>query len=148
MSNGGKGRPLYRYYDDDNQGEWWEIPTEATFIYLGTTIAFNKEDDAKHGKHVLGSMKEYIKLIGKSRLNITKELQAIKALELPRIDFRMMCAGIYQSDLKEFDGWLRGQINGWPGMRGTPIEVFMMSWRDGQCTLPWLQERQHTMVIR
>jgi hypothetical protein len=37
-----------------------QIPMESASLYLGTTIAFNKEDEAKHGKHILDSMKENI----------------------------------------------------------------------------------------
>jgi hypothetical protein len=82
---------------------------ETSSLYLGTTIAFNKEDEAKHGKHIITSMKDNILAIGRSRLNLTQKLHAIKTFELPRIDFRMMCGDIYQSDLREFDSWLRGQ---------------------------------------
>jgi hypothetical protein len=29
-------------------------------------------------------------------------------MELPRIDYRMMCADLKKSDLEAFDSWLRG----------------------------------------
>jgi hypothetical protein len=121
---------------------------ETSSLYLGTTIAFNKEDGAKHGKHIITSMKENILAIGKSRLNLTQKLRAIKTFELPRIDFRMMCGDLYQSDLREFDSWLRGQVMGWLKIPGIATEVFLMSWRDGGFTLPSLEERQYTMIIR
>jgi hypothetical protein len=54
-------------------------------------------------KHIVVSMKENIEAIGHSALNIGQKLQAIKTFELPRIDFRMMCGDIYQSDLRAFD---------------------------------------------
>jgi hypothetical protein len=72
-------------------------------------------------------MKENIKQIGASRLNITQKLHAIKTFELPRIDFRMMCGDITQSDLRGFDSWLRGQIASWLGTRNIVIEAFLMS---------------------
>jgi hypothetical protein len=115
---------------------------------LGTTIAFNREDDAKHGKHILESMKENIDQIGRSRLNLTYRVHAIKTFELPRIDFRMMCGDITQSDLRDFDRWLRGRISGWLHTPGILAETFLMSWRDGGFTIPSLEERQYTMLVR
>jgi hypothetical protein len=47
-----------RWESELNKGEGMEIPTESASLYLGTTIAFNREDEAKHGKHVLTSMQE------------------------------------------------------------------------------------------
>jgi hypothetical protein len=129
-------------------GEKEQIPVQNSSLYLGTTIVLNREDEAKHGKHIIYSMKENIGQIGRSHLNITQKLHAIKTFELPRIDFRMMCGDIYQSDLRDFDRWLRGQIMGWPNLHGMVTEIFQMSWRDGGFTLPSLEERQHTMVIR
>jgi hypothetical protein len=81
-------------------------------------------------------------------LNITQKLHAIKTFELPRIDFRMMCGGLTQSDLRSFDSWLRGRVATSLGTLDIVIEAFLMSWRDGGFTLPSLEERQHTMVIR
>jgi hypothetical protein len=49
---------------EERWGEDEEIPTETSSLYLGTTIAFNKEDEAKHGKHILESMQENILAIG------------------------------------------------------------------------------------
>jgi hypothetical protein len=141
-----EGQDSFTHEDQWGAGE--EIPTETSSLYLGTTIAFNKEDEAKHGKHILESMQENILAIGRSRLNLTQKLHAIKTFELPRIDFRMMNGDIYQSDLREFDSWLRGQIMGWFKIPGIATEVFLMSWRDGGFTLPSLEERQYTMVIR
>jgi hypothetical protein len=69
-------------------------------------------------------------------------------MELPRIDYRMMCADLSKTDLKDFDRWLRGQVQSWLHMRGVPQGMSGMSWRDGGFTLPSLQERQNTMVIR
>jgi hypothetical protein len=60
----------------------------------------------------------------------------------------MMNGDIYQSDLREFDSWLRGQIMGWLKIPGIATEVFLMSWRDGGFTLPSLEERHYTMTIR
>jgi hypothetical protein len=48
-------------------------------------------------------MQENIDQIGRSRLNITQKMHAIKTFELPRIDFRMMCGDLTQSDLRRFD---------------------------------------------
>jgi hypothetical protein len=82
---------VYRKYEGqdpfshiDQWGAEEEIPTETSSLYLGTTIAFNKEDEAKHGKHVIDSMKENILAIGRSRLNLTLKFHAIKTFELPR----------------------------------------------------------------
>jgi hypothetical protein len=125
-----------------------EIPTETSSLYLGTTIGFNKEDEAKHGKHIIDSMEENILAIGRSRLNLTQKLHAIETFELPRIDFRMMNGDIYRPDLRAFDSWLRGQIMSWLRIPGIATEVFLMSWRDAGFTLPSLEERQYTMVIR
>jgi hypothetical protein len=93
-------------------------------------------------------MKENIDQIGRSKLNITQKFHAIKTFELPRIDFRMRCGDIYQSDLREFDQWLRGRINSWLNFHGMPTEIFQMSWRDGGFTPQSLEEWQDTMVIR
>jgi hypothetical protein len=135
-------------YRNEIWGEKEEIPLETSSLYLGTTIAFNREDEAKHGKHILESMKEHIDLIGQSRLNLTYRLHAIKTFELPRIDFRMMCGDITQSDLRAFDRWLRGRISGWLHTPGIVVERFLMSWRDGGLTIPSLEERQYTMLVR
>jgi hypothetical protein len=100
--------------DPSGNEKWGDeemIPMQTSSLYLGTTIAFNREDDAKHGKHLLDSMQENIDQIGSSRLNITQKMHAIKTFELPRIDFRMMCGGLTQSDLRKFDSWLRGRID-------------------------------------
>jgi hypothetical protein len=114
-------------YGNEIWGEDEEIPLETSSLYLGTTIAFNREDDAKHGKSILESMKENIMQIGRSRLNLTYRLHAIKTFELPRIDFRMMCGDITQSDLRDFDRWLRGQISTWLHTPGIIAETFLMS---------------------
>jgi hypothetical protein len=113
-------------YGNEIWGEDEEIPLETSSLYLGTTIAFNREDDAKHGKSIIESMKENILQIGRSRLNLTYRLHAIKTFELPRIDFRMMCGDITQSDLRDFDRWLRGQISGWLHTPGIFAETFLM----------------------
>jgi hypothetical protein len=75
-------------------------------------------------------------------------MHAIKTFELPRIDFRMMCGDITQSDLRGFDRWLRGKISSWLRTPGIIVETFLMSWRDGGFTIPSLEERQYTMLIR
>jgi hypothetical protein len=49
---------------EDQCGEGEQIPMESALLYLGTTIAFNKEDEAEHGKHIIDSMKENIEAIG------------------------------------------------------------------------------------
>jgi hypothetical protein len=129
-------------------GDPEQIQMETTSLYLGTTIAFDKEDEAKHRKHILASMTEKIEAIGRSYMNITQKLQAINAFELPRIDFRMMCGGVYQSDLRRFDSWMRGEIMRWLKIPGIATAVFLMGWRDGRFTLPSLEDRQYTMIIR
>jgi hypothetical protein len=102
--------------EEDGTFKWGEpeqIPMETSSLYLGTAIAFNREGEAKHAKHIFDSMKENILAIGRSHLNITQKLRAIKTFELPRIDFRMMCGALHQPDLRRFDSWMRGQIMGW-----------------------------------
>jgi hypothetical protein len=59
-----------------------------------------------------------------------------------------MSGDIDQSGLGRFDSWMRGQIMSWWHTTGIPVEVFLLSWRDGGFTLPSLKERQYTMVIR
>jgi hypothetical protein len=81
---------LEPFTKEERWGEKEQIPMESSSLNLGTTIAFNREDEAKHGKHILYSMHKSIEAIGCSQLNITQKLQTIKAFELPRIDFRMM----------------------------------------------------------
>jgi hypothetical protein len=93
-------------------------------------------------------MMENIEFIGNSRLRLTQKTHAVKAFEIPRIDLRMMCADIYQSDLRKFDSWMRGKTMGWLKLHGIPREVFLMSWKDSRFTLPSLEERQQIMVIR
>jgi hypothetical protein len=75
-------------------------------------------------------------------------MEGVKFMELPRINYHMMCADLKQSDLENFDRWLRGQVQSWFHMRGVPQGMAGMSWRDGGFTLPSLQDRQNTMVIR
>jgi hypothetical protein len=96
-----------RWESETDKGQEWKSQQNQRHYTWGATIAFNREDEAKHGKHVLTSMKERITLIWKSRLNVTQKMQAIKAFELPGIDFRMTCEDIYHSNLREFDQWLR-----------------------------------------
>jgi hypothetical protein len=147
-------RIYYRQYYglDEFRNEIWgekeEVPLQTSSLYLGITIALNREDDAKHGKHILESVKENIDQIGRSRLNLTHRMHAIKTFELQRIDFRMMCGDITQSDLRDFDRWLRGRISGWLHTPGIIAETFLMSWRDGGFTIPSLEERQYTMLVR
>jgi hypothetical protein len=124
------------------------IPIQEASIYLGLPIGADKEECAMHGKRVLASMKDHIIKLGKSNLNIAQKLEGIKMMELPRIDYRMMCADLTKPDLKKFDSWLRGQIQGWLKLRGIPQGMAGMSWRDGGFTLPSLEDRQNTMVIR
>jgi hypothetical protein len=55
---------FYRQYlgqnfaNEDQWGKEEQIPMETSSLYLRTTMAFNKEDEAKHGKHIITSMKE------------------------------------------------------------------------------------------
>jgi hypothetical protein len=89
------------------------IPIQEASIYLGLPIGANKEECAMHGKRVLASMKDHIIKLGKSNLNIAQKMEGIKFMELPRIDYRMMCADLKKADLEGFDCWLRGQIQSW-----------------------------------
>jgi hypothetical protein len=86
-----------------------EIPVQEASIYLGLPIGADKEECSMHGKRVLISMKDHIIKLGKSNLNIVQKMEGIKFMELPRIDYRMMCADLNPSDLRAFDCWLRGQ---------------------------------------
>jgi hypothetical protein len=49
---------------EEKWGDKEQIPMQPSSLYLGTTIAFNREDDANHGKHILDSMRENIDQIG------------------------------------------------------------------------------------
>jgi hypothetical protein len=79
-----------------------EIPVQEASIYSGLPIGFNKEECSLHGALVLESMKENIRGLGKSNLNITQKLEGTNFMELPRIDYRMMCADLKESDLGKF----------------------------------------------
>jgi hypothetical protein len=125
-----------------------EIPVQEASIYLGLPIGADKEECSLHGKRVIASMKDHIIRVGKFNLNIAQKMEGVKFMELPRIDYRMMCADLKKSYLESFDSWLRGQVQSWFHMRGIPQGMAGMSWRDGGFTLPSLQERQNTMVIR
>jgi hypothetical protein len=125
-----------------------DIPIQEGSIYLGLPIGADKEECSLHGKRVIASMKDHIVKLGKSNLNIAQKMEGVKFMELPRVDYRMMCADLTASDLENFDRWLRGQIQGWFHMRGVPLGMAGMSWRDGGFALPSLQERQNTMIIR
>jgi hypothetical protein len=125
-----------------------DIPIQEASIYLGLPIGADKEEFSQHGKRVIVSMKDHIIKLGKSNLNIAQKLEGVSFMELPRIDYRMMCADLKASDLESFDRWLRGQVQSWLHMRGVPRGLPGMSWRDGGFTLPSLQERQNTMIIR
>jgi hypothetical protein len=107
------------------------IPVQETSIYLGLPIGADKEECSLPGKMVIASMKDHIVKVGKSNLNIAQKMEAIKFMELPRIDYRMMCADLTKADLEAFDSWLRGQIQSWLHMRGVPQGMAGMSWRDG-----------------
>jgi hypothetical protein len=124
------------------------IPIQEASICLGLPIGPDKEECAMHGKRVLASMKGHIIKLGKSNLNVAQKMEGVKFTELPRIDYRMMCADLEKSDLEGFDCWLRGQIQSWLRMRGVPQGMAGMSWRDGGFTMPSLEDRQNTMVIR
>jgi hypothetical protein len=93
-------------------------------------------------------MNENIDQIARSPLNLTYRMHAIKTFELPRIDFRMMCGDITRSDLRGFDSRIRGKISVWLRTPGIVVETLLMSWRDGGFTIPSLEERQYTMLIR
>jgi hypothetical protein len=67
-------------------------------------------------------MKDHIIKLGKSNLNLAQKMEGVKFMELPRIDYRMMCADLKQCDLENFDRWLRGQIQSWFHMRGVDDE--------------------------
>jgi hypothetical protein len=95
-----------------------EIPTQEASIYLGLPIGFDKEDCSLQGRLILASMKDHIISLGKSNLNIAQKMEGIKFMELPRIDYRMMCADLSRSDLEDFDRWLRSQVQSWLHMRG------------------------------
>jgi hypothetical protein len=125
-----------------------EIEVQEASIYLGLPIGFNKEERSPHGAKVLESMKVNITKLSKSNLTLTQKLEGIRFMELPRIDYRMICADITESDLDKFDSWPRGTVQSWLKMRGIPMGLPGMSWRDGGFTLPSLRERQNTMIIR
>jgi hypothetical protein len=76
-------------------------------------IGADKEECSQHGKRVIVSMKDHIIKLGKSNLNMAQKMEGVKFMELPRIDYRMMCADLKASDLESSDRWLRGQVNGW-----------------------------------
>jgi hypothetical protein len=86
------------------------IPIQEASIYLGLPIGADREEAAMHGKRVIASMKDHIIKLGKSNLNIAQKMEGVKFMELPRIDYRMMCADLKKSDLESFDVWLRGQV--------------------------------------
>jgi hypothetical protein len=125
-----------------------EIPRQEASIHLGLPVGPDKEDCSLQGRLILSSMKDHIITLGKSNLNIAQKIEGIKFMELPRIDYRMMCADLSKADLEDFDVWLRGQVQSWFHMRGVPSGMAGLSWRDGGFTLPSLQERQNTMAIR
>jgi hypothetical protein len=132
----------------DDNGAYEEIPIENTSIYLGLPIRFSKDECSLHGKGVIQSMKENIKRLGQSSLNIAHNLEGVKFMELPGIGYRVMCADLTDADMEKFDGWLRGEIARWLRIHGVPIGTFGVSWRDGGFTIPCLQERENTMAIR
>jgi hypothetical protein len=111
------------------------IPIQEASIYLGLPIGADKEETAMHGRSAIASMKDHIIKLCKSNLNIGQKLEGVKMMELPRIDYRMMCADLTKPDLRKFDAWLRGQIQGWLKLRGVPQGMAGMSWRDGGFTM-------------
>jgi hypothetical protein len=127
---------------------WEEIEVNEASIYLGLPIGTNKEECSTHGAKVLESMKVNISRLAASNLNIKQKLEGVKFMELPRIDYRMMCADIREHGLNSFDRWLRGTVQAWLKTRGIPVGMPGISWRDGGVTLPSLRERQSTMIIR
>jgi hypothetical protein len=112
-----------------------QIPIQEASIYLGLPIGFNKEECSLHGALVLTSMKESIQKLDKSKLNIAQKLEGVRFMELPRIDYRMMCADLRKSDLDKFDCWLRDQTQSWLHLKGIPHGLAGLSWRDGGFTV-------------
>jgi hypothetical protein len=124
------------------------IPIQNASIYLGVPIGFNGEECSFHCRGVLESMKDRIRQLGKCNLNITQKLEGVKFRELPRIDYRMMCADLLDSDLDKFDSCLMGEISSWSRLKCVPVGVPGISWMDGGFTIPSLRERQNTIVLR
>jgi hypothetical protein len=122
-----------------------EIPMEMVSIHLGMPIGFNRYENTKHGQEVLSSMMEDACQIGRSKLQITQKMHALKMFVFPRIDYRMMCADLSRSHLDQCDAQIRGMVGEWFGI---PVELFQMSWRDGGFCFPSLCDRQNTLVIR
>jgi hypothetical protein len=89
-----------------------------------------------------------IRRFGRTNLTIAQKLEGVGFMELPRIDYRMMCSDSKASDLDSFDAWLRWKVSSWLHLTGIPVGVPGMSWRDGGFTLTSLRERQNTMIIR
>jgi hypothetical protein len=75
-------------------------------------------------------------------------MEGTKFHELPRIDYRMMCADLEDRDLRNFDQWPRGTVSKWLRLTGIPTCVNGMSWRDGGLTIPASEGGQCTMIIR
>jgi hypothetical protein len=50
---------------------------------------------------------------------------------LPPIDYRMMCADLNKFILDRWDSQIRTMVGEWFGMRNIPVELFQISWRDG-----------------
>jgi hypothetical protein len=71
-----------------------DSPIEDIAIYLGMPMAFGREECMLHGKGVLESTKQNIMELGESSLTIAQNLEGIKFMELPRIDYRIMCADL------------------------------------------------------
>jgi hypothetical protein len=79
-----------------------EIEVNEASIYLGLPTGFNKEECSVHGAKFLEAMKVNITKLGASNSNITQKLEGVKFMELPRIDYRMMCPDLTQKDLEPF----------------------------------------------
>jgi hypothetical protein len=101
-----------------------------------------------HGAKVLESIEVNINKLGACDLNITQKLEGVMFMELPRIDYRMMCADVKEQDLDNFDRWLRETVQTWLKTRGIQLGMPGTSWRDGGLTIPSLRERQNTMIVR
>jgi hypothetical protein len=91
-----RGMPIEDAMDDFCHPE--EIPTQEASVHLGLPIGFDKEDCSVQGRLILTSMKDHIISLGKSNLNIAQKMEGIRFMELPRIDYRMMCGDLSKTD--------------------------------------------------
>jgi hypothetical protein len=116
--------------------------------YLGIPIGGHKHYRCLPTRETLTVMREQLEKIFRSPLLLPQKIDALQRFVLPKVDYLLQSGDISKSQLDEFDAHVRGTVQKWIGGKGIPRPIFHMSWKDGGLSLPTVEGRLNTMVIR